>query len=358
MNHSFIALMTALAWPQANAALLTIPHPSAAIPPTQTVVWSPVFQATWDALTTHCGGQPKRIDPPSEIMTQLDAFQFDANPVLPEGSWKVWAGPATQEFLTQVNREAAELIQEPSGPFRMAGDRPQSAAAFGMLKHEIEFTRALHRSRTKPLEFKTAAGSSRVEFFGVAGELSRQFRQSIRMLHHTPEKNAHAVELECKGGKESAIFYAPPEEQDFATACGWIRVWKAEFKDDPSLEGAINDPRLHANDDLRVPYLSLSLHSEFPDLTKSLRYHGEDEVPWRIVATGQVTRFDLTEKGAQVKVSADLEAAPFGSPPVPSTVPRKIIYDRPFFVFLWRDQADWPYFAAWIGDASALKPFP
>ena len=31
-------------------------------------------------------------------------------------------------------------------------------------------------------------------------------------------------------------------------------------------------------------------------------------------------------------------------------------HDRPFFAFLWRDNADWPYLGVWVGDSSALLP--
>ena len=43
---------------------------------------------------------------------------------------------------------------------------------------------------------------------------------------------------------------------------------------------------------------------------------------------------------------------------VDEVTPRRFVFDRPFFIFLWRDKAEWPYFGAWIGDSSALVPFP
>lgn len=68
--------------------------------------------------------------------------------------------------------------------------------------------------------------------------------------------------------------------------------------------------------------------------------------------------FELTEKGAQLRVVVEHNLDPFGEPPPPPPmVPRKFVFDRPFFVFLWRDNADWPYFGAWIGDDSALEKF-
>jgi len=78
---------------------------------------------------------------------------------------------------------------------------------------------------------------------------------------------------------------------------------------------------------------------------------------WAVVCRAeQVTSFELFEKGARVRVQTSFGAEPFGSSPPPPP-PRDFIFDRPFFVFLWRDGAEWPYFGAWIGDASALRKF-
>jgi hypothetical protein len=76
------------------------------------------------------------------------------------------------------------------------------------------------------------------------------------------------------------------------------------------------------------------------------------------VKAEQRTTFELHEKGARVEVLVEGGDEPFGGPPEPPRlVPRHFIYDRPFFVFLWRDKAEWPYFGAWIGDASAMSPW-
>ncbi len=62
--------------------------------------------------------------------------------------------------------------------------------------------------------------------------------------------------------------------------------------------------------------------------------------------------FELHERGARVRAVAEGGMDPFGGPP--STYPRDFSFGRPFFVFLWRDKAEWPYFGAWVGDASAM----
>lgn len=60
-----------------------------------------------------------------------------------------------------------------------------------------------------------------------------------------------------------------------------------------------------------------------------------DHFDWK---AEQRLKFELTEKGAKLRAEVEMLAAPFGEPPPPPpTVPRFFHYDRPFFVFLWRD---------------------
>jgi len=68
--------------------------------------------------------------------------------------------------------------------------------------------------------------------------------------------------------------------------------------------------------------------------------------------------FELFEEGARVRVDTGIGLEPFGEPPKPPPViPRNFVCDRPFFVFLWRAGADWPYLAAWIDGSNSLTAF-
>jgi len=100
-----------------------------------------LFQAAWDQFNAKVGGPSLRVEPPNRLMEKLDAFRWDAATVMPEGSWKAWCGPATAEFLKQVNREAAAITKEPHGPFQSQQESSQSLACFGILAHEVEFHR-------------------------------------------------------------------------------------------------------------------------------------------------------------------------------------------------------------------------
>jgi hypothetical protein len=147
------------------------------------------------------------------------------------------------------------------------------------------------------------------------------------------------------------ILYRPPSDQDFATACQWLRKWRSDYQADPEKVNQWNDAHLHSADEIQVPYVSLESKADFSPRLGGIRYHGPEKIPWGISRAEQSMRFQLHEKGARVRVDTALAEAGFSDPFVEA---RRFLYDGPFFVFLWRDKAEWPYFGAWIGDDSAM----
>lgn len=339
-----------------RADVVTLAHPGQPFKSTDTVVWSPLFQATWAKLTDVAGGLPVVTTPPNKLMDELDSFRWEPAKVMPGGSWKVWGGPATNDFLNQVNKEATTITGEPEGPFRLQQESPQNFAAFGLLDRAVEFQRAFSRSTKAAMNFRTSSGETPVSFFGVRGSLSDHFRASVKVLAWRPKDGSHAIEVRCKQGNEAVILYRPPVGQDFTTACLWIRTWRSQFKAEASSYGAWDDKHLHESDEIRIPYVSLESKADLAPLLQGSRAP-KDRMPWIVTRAEQVTKFQLHEKGARVRVEVSMEAEPFGGPQPPPVVPRQFLYDRPFFVFLWKDGAEWPYFGSWIGDVSVLEKF-
>lgn len=334
--------------------IVTLPHPAEKLPPNETVVWSPIFQGAWDEFN-RATGRPVRVEPPNTLMAALDSFQWKPETVMPDGAWKTWCGQATGNFLKQVNREAAAITHEPDGPFSLGDHSDGSLAFFGILDREVEFSRPFFRSNKIAMNFHTRQTQHPVRFFGVRDEFSDDFGAAVRVLAWRPLDGSHAIQIRCKQADDSVILYMPPVDQDFVTACGWLRTWRSQFKPDATSLRAWNDNSLHRNDEIQIPYISLKSKADFTPLLGGARYCEKSPEPWVISRAEQVTRFQLHEKGARVRAAASGQADPFSEPP--ATIPRRFVYDRPFFVFLWRDQAEWPYFGAWIGDKSALEPF-
>jgi hypothetical protein len=336
----------------ASAGVITLPDPHSLPPEGETAVWSPLFQATWDAMNKEIGGKPKKIDPPNELMSRLDAFDWKADTVMPEGAWKTWAGEATPDFLKRVNAEAKEMTGEE--PFKLSGEQiPGTIACFGLLDREVEFEKPFFRSARAPLEF--GAEKSPVRFFGTDGDNAENFGESVEVLSYRPVDGSLALEVSCKGSDEKVILYRPAKAQDFATACRWIREWRKNPGQSAGLPGNWNDRWLHKGDEVRLPYVSLDASADFAGALQGGRFYGKPGDPWAIRIAKQKTKFELHEKGAKVRMETSIEADPFAAEP--RKVPRRFIYDRPFFVFLWSEKAEWPYLGVWVGDDSALRKF-
>jgi len=337
--------------------ITTVLHPEQQFDVSQTVVWSPLFQATWDAMNLEFGGKPFKVDPPNETMKLLDEFQWKPGEVMPETGWKVWSGEATEEFLGVVNREAAVIAGEERGPFELGAANPGTIACFGLLDRSVEFEKEFHEAKKQALQFGREDQKEPVAFFGVRGELSGRYGKSVKVLSYA--EKSFALEISCSGTNEAVVLYLPPEPMNFRMACESVRKMRNDFSEgknpDASVSLGKDDPYLHAGDDVRVPYVSLAKNEDFVSSLSGGRFYGKQGDPWMIVRALQVTKFELFEKGAKVRVETSIGIDPFGGPPPP--IPRTFIYNRPFFVFLWRSDSDWPYFGAWIADASALRKF-
>lgn len=338
----------------ASGQVLSLMHPAEPMPEKRTVIWSPTFQAAWDALNKDLGGKPEKVVPPNKMMNMLDEFVWDAEATMPKGAWKAWAGPASQAFVDEVNRQAAEITMNDQKAFHIAQESPDSRVAFALLSRRVTFKKAFVRAKNDALDFQAGGKSHAVAYFGLPRTSAGTRGSCVRVLAYRPAERSHAIQIECRENDDTVVLYQPAKQLDFLTACAWIRTWRKEPPHKENLAGQWNDPRIHDMDDVRIPYLKIDVVTDFTSKLASFRYY--NNVPWGIVRAEQISSFRLHEKGAAVEVRASIGADPFGGVERPVLVPRRFHYDRPFFVFLWRSDAEWPYFGAWIGDSTTLTP--
>ncbi len=347
---AFLAIISTTAI-QANE-IIAVAHPGENLTYDKTVVWTPLFQAAWDGL--HRGfGAPVKIDPPNALMDSLDHFNWKADSVMPRDHWKVWAGAATMELIAKANAEAALISGEKKGPFQIE-PRPNARIALGLLDRDLVFKKPLHRSVDAPLVFHSADGTKRqVRFFGTRRKASGGYGGVVSVLAY--QAGSHALQIASEAD-DSVVLYLPEKPVSFIEACEKLREWRS--KKLAGAYGSAQDPNLHDKDDVRIPVLKLENTTDFVPLLSSGRYFGRAGDPWQLYKAEQRLKFTLTEKGAKLRVEVEMGMEPFGAPPPPPPmIPRFFHYDRPFFVFLWRDGAEWPYFGAWIGNGAPMEEF-
>jgi len=339
------------------ADILSVAHPEEDFPAERTVLWTPLFQAAWDRLNSDAGGPAEKVEPPNPLMAKLDSFKWEAARVMPEGHWKVWSGKATSDFVAQANGEAAEMTGEPKGPFSEVVETPgqePGRLVLALLDRELNYLKILHPSTAAPLAFRGGgeAKEKPVRFFGVRGDLSDGYSHVVRILFR--DEKSHALQIGAEND-ESLVLYLPSGRESFSAACAKLRAWRNEGL--KGNYGSALDPRLHGKDDLRIPYVSLAAKADFLPLLAGKRFYPGQPLPWVIVKAEQRTKFKMTEKGAKVRAEVELGMDPFGGPPPspPPMIPRKFHFDCPFYVFMWKDNAELPYFGAWMGDDSAME---
>ncbi len=338
----------------AHAEILAVPRPGEEFPVDRTVVWSPLLQASWDMLNVGSADKEVRVEPPNPLISALDGFRWEAGKVMPEGSWKVWSGSATREFLAKVNKEAALMTKIKKRPFTLPNKSESAKACFGILDRQVKFQEAFYRSFKNPMMFSSGKTKHPVRFFGVTGGLGKYFTESVRVLAWRPVDHSHAIQILCHETDDTVILYRPPVRQDFATACSWLRKWRSDYQPDPEKVNDWNDAHLHSYDEICIPYISLESKADFAPRLGGTRFHEAEKIPWGISRAEQSMRFQLNENGARVRGDAAFAEVGNYDPFIDPRRFRRFLYDRPFFIFLWRDKAEWPYFGAWIGDDSAM----
>lgn len=319
--------------------------------PGESLIWSPLFKATWDKLQSLHSTEIEKVTPSNAAIEYLQKFKYDELAVMPMGRYKIYAGPANLEFFDEVAREVKKefdvILDRTRFPLSPSGN-----LAIGALNAKLEFKKAFYNSNKARINFKSSDGkSSQVAFFGTKGNYNLGFGGNITIEYFDREKNEFIVSIKTKREKERVVLLLPNAPVSIEKAIGQVLLHRKPEKEKPSSLDAL--PMLAKEDILKIPYISINNETDFTGiLSGEIIYEGDDQ-PHQIVSAHQFTLFELDEKGAKVKLVTGVGDL-FGGAPLP----REFIFDKPFFVFLWKDEASHPYFALWVDDASILQKIP
>ena len=324
----------------------------------ETLVWSPLFQASWEKMQSLHAGKMEKVVPANPVIDALEKFQWKEQDVMPKDGYAVFAGPASAEFA----KTTAEKIKKQFGVDITPSRLPESRghALYGILLRELNFRKSFFRARKKPLEFKDGLGKThKVQFFGTIGKQSDFFGNNVQVLDYNDRGKSFILSIATDQQGEKLIIYKPGRALSLQTAIDHLNkpAIKAPLG---GTYGSLSDGSLHKNDTVKIPYLALKADTDLTSNVEGSRYYANDPLPWKTAVAYQITHFELFEKGARIRVETGMDDGPFGEIPTPrriTYVPRRFICDEAFFIFAWRDKASHPYFGAWIDGKEALKLF-
>lgn len=325
----------------------------------ETLVWSPLFQASWEKMQSLHAGKMEKVVPANPVINALEKFQWKEQNVMPKDGYAVYAGPATPEFAKATAEEIKKKFGIDMTPSRIPSSE-HGNAFYGILLRDLNFQKSFFRSRKKPLEFKDGLGKThKVQFFGTIGKHSDDFGNNVKVLDYNDQGKSFILSIATDQQDEKLIIYRPGRALSFQMAIDHLN--KPEIKAPlGGAYGSLSDGTLHKKDTVKIPYLTIKADTDLTSQVAGARHYVQDPMPWRTTIAYQITHFELFEKGARIRVETGSDDGPFGGPPPPrrvTYVPRQFICDHPFFVFAWRDGASHPYFAAWIDGNAALQLF-
>lgn len=335
----------------AHAAPVIVPHPHREVKDGETVVWTGAMQAAFDrVIGAKAPMKLERVEPPNPLIDRMRAFRWKEDAILPKDGWIAEAGPADQALIDRANERWKKLAGADATPFK-AQPIPNGLMALVGIKRDFLFKK----------EF-VASGSGRmnwgkdqvpVKFFGSRRDVSGDYRANVRVLSYRPAEGSYALQFTAREGDDTMVLYLPKEGQSMMEAMQWVKQWRGEWDARKSDGLAWDDPSLHGGDELRVPEIELKAETEMSEaFAGHLMFRGQMQ-PWRVKQAWANVSLDVDAKGVKFTSQAVMGMDPFAGE-TPQPVPRKFLFNRPFFLFLWRDKAAWPYAAVWFGDAEAF----
>ncbi|MDP0490824.1 MAG: serpin family protein [Verrucomicrobiota bacterium JB023] len=320
--------------------------------------WSPGFKLCWEEIMER--NPDLRLTDPEQfpLMRSVMEMRYSVEDNLPPDSFFAKGGPATLAFEKQLNEVIRGRFPGAFEPITVMPKNEHSLYALTLLDHSVQFRKPFFESKTKGLTFTDAKKrKTEVTFFGVTGKKSADFNH-VRVLDFAAGQRA-AIGIPLQGNDEHLFLLMDESLNSFRASVDRCRQLILEQKELTHLrEDAERFPRIHAKDDLRIPYVKFHADSELKKQLRSPVFR-DGKTPWRLANAEEQVAFELTESGTKVRLKSQSHLEPFGGPLPAKATPleRKIHFDRPFYLFLWRTGAKLPYFAVRIQSPDLLSRF-
>jgi hypothetical protein len=350
MKHSiFLLLLIAGAL---RAEIGIVAHPGVDCSAGTTTVWTGAMQAAFDRMLGAKSSMTlERVVPPNPLVDKMAGFSWKESAVLPKDGWFAVTGDASEKLVDEANQKWQVLAGAGPLPFKYNGSSGGRAAYVGM-KRDFLFKLAFSPSGASRLSW--GPEKTPVRFFGARGGVAGDYSESVRVLAYRPIERCMALQLLAKMGDDTLVLYQPAEAQPMIEAMRWVKTWRQGWDKHEGENLDWNDKVLHQMDDLRVPEISLKGHADFGNDFKGEYLFKDAKLPYRVTQAATDMKLEVDGVGVKFEATAEMDVLAFGSSERKSPVPRKFWFDRPFFAFLWRDGAEWPYAAVWFGTAEGL----
>ena len=316
------------------------PHMEEKITPGKSLLYCSTFQIAWNELKDNIVKEDIRLTDEPPIVPFLNK-SLSTKGDISEDCYVAMVGFGKDDIVAEINKalrekfgEEAPVIKEPLGH--------EHALAYAYLYKNLEFKLAFE-SLKDPISFTSSDGQvTKVRAFGIKKHSDKErhikIAKQIEILNYK-DTSDFIIRLKSASPKDEIILAKVKLEETLLETIKAVatRVEKA------------SPVSLDRDDTLQIPKFEFDLEHSYSELLgKHLKNKGFEGY-W-IAKAIQSIRFKLSEKGVVLKSEARiiLESARG------MEQPKRLIFDRPFLIYLKEKGARYPYFALWVDNAELM----
>lgn len=300
------------------------------------MIWCGTFQLAWNELRDNIIKEDIKLEGESKVSPQLNKKAFTKE-YLNEKDYIAMAGYNKDSIVEKINAALQDKFHE-GGKWKVESElkNPDDILAYSFLKKNIEFRYAFEEIKDGLI-----FNGSKVKAFGIAdteeGEIRGNLAAQVWLLNYKNEDN-FTVSLKGKNEDDEIILAKIPESDTLENTLNY------------ALTNSNEAIALDGRDIIKIPILTFDIEKHFTELeNKSLKNKGFEN--YSIMSALQRIEFSLTEKGAELKSKAEIGIA--GAMPDISE-PKKLIFDKPFLLYMKEKGDKNPYFAIWVDNSEIM----
>lgn len=302
----------------------------------QNMLWIATFPMAWAELHELAGG-PVKIDSSPTLVEGLNSEAVTGSELLldPE-SYVAVAGFVGDELFQHIRNTATEPLAAQALADLEALPR-DSLAIYAYLEKHLPFQWAFERF-DQPLTF----GGEDVAAFGLKQYLAnrpdeQKLAEQIVILDYQSDEN-FILELLTASSADRLLLAKIPAAATFKATVNQVlkRIEQGTASGLANLESVV------------IPVIELDQLEQYQELCgRNIQAENSLVNGKSFSLVAQRIRFTLDETGASLESKTMAFSA---------RSPRQFIFDKPFLVLLLRKDAQLPYFALWVENATVLTP--
>jgi hypothetical protein len=345
---------------------LIAPHMEQEIVKGKNIVYCSTIQLAWNEFKNVVVKEDIRMadEPPMvKVLNRGLATRED----LSEKDYVAMAGFGRDNIVEKINRELTKKFKDEAKP--VEGILPDRVMIYAFLYKNLEFQEGFFPDAisfySDGLFFKV---KSKVQAFGISEchnmecvNRRTEMEKQVEILYYPDDKEVTDIAKNKSTFWKRVCSVCPEitEHINFVirlkTKTPDDEIILAKIKPENTIQKTIETAQeliknrkpeaVSPIDRLSIPKIFLDIeHSYKPLLGKRLQNKGVTGFP--IEKATQRILFKLNEKGATLKSSMEFVAA---------AIPKQLVFDRPFLIYLKEKKGKWPYFVMWVDNPELME---